>query len=48
MKIILSLVKDIGGELHFLPGDNGRGTRFTVTFRASKFVTGGAHPSDRK
>jgi two-component sensor histidine kinase len=32
MKIVLSLVKQIGGELHILPGDNGRGTRFTVTF----------------
>ena len=27
-----SLVKQIGGELHILPGDNGRGTRFTVKF----------------
>lgn len=34
MKIVLSLVKQIGGELHILPGDNGRGTRFTVTFDA--------------
>ena len=32
MKIVLSLVKQIGGELHILPGDNGRGARFTVTF----------------
>ena len=32
MKIVLSLVKQIGGELHILPGDNGRGTRFMVTF----------------
>ena len=32
MKIVLSLVKQIGGELHILPGDNGRGTRFTITF----------------
>ena len=32
MKIVLSLVKQIGGELHILPGDNGRGARFRVTF----------------
>ena len=32
MKIVLSLVRQIGGELHILPGDNGRGTRFTVKF----------------
>ena len=32
MKIVLSLVKQIGGELHILPGDNGRGTRFKVSF----------------
>lgn len=32
MKIVLSLVKQIGGELHILPGDNGRGTRFKVKF----------------
>ena len=32
MKIVLSLVKQIGGALHFSAGDDGRGTRFTVTF----------------
>jgi two-component system, sensor histidine kinase PdtaS len=32
MKIVLSLVEQIGGELQILPGDNGRGTRFTVKF----------------
>jgi two-component sensor histidine kinase len=32
MKIVLSLVRQIGGELRILPGDNGRGTRFTVKF----------------
>ncbi|AMN39069.1 PAS sensor protein [Rhodoplanes sp. Z2-YC6860] len=32
MKIVLSLVQQIGGELRILPGDNGRGTRFTVNF----------------
>jgi two-component sensor histidine kinase len=33
MKIILSLVKQIGGELHTLPGDYGRGACFMVKFR---------------
>lgn len=32
MKIVLSLVKQIGGEFHISPGDNGQGTRFTVKF----------------
>jgi two-component sensor histidine kinase len=32
MKIVLSLVKQIGGELRILSGDNGRGTCFTVKF----------------
>jgi len=32
MKIVLALVKQIGGELHILRGDNGRGARFRVTF----------------
>ena len=32
MKIVQSLVKQIGGELHILPGDNGCGVRFAVTF----------------
>jgi two-component sensor histidine kinase len=32
MKIVQSLVQQIGGELHMLPGDNGRGTRVTVKF----------------
>jgi two-component system, sensor histidine kinase PdtaS len=35
MKIVLSLVKQIGGELHILPGDNGHGARFAITFRSS-------------
>jgi two-component sensor histidine kinase len=34
MKIVQSLVKQIGGALHILPGDDGRGARFTVTFRS--------------
>jgi two-component sensor histidine kinase len=32
MKIVLSLVQQIGGTLQILPGDGGRGTRFTVKF----------------
>jgi two-component sensor histidine kinase len=32
MKIVLSLVKQIGGELHILRGDNGRGAHLRVTF----------------
>jgi two-component system, sensor histidine kinase PdtaS len=32
MKIVLSLVKQIGGELQFSSGDNGRGTRASVVF----------------
>jgi two-component sensor histidine kinase len=32
MKIVQSLVKQIGGEFSILPGDNGRGTRVTVKF----------------
>jgi two-component sensor histidine kinase len=31
-KIVLALVKQIGGELKITPGDNGRGTKLTVTF----------------
>jgi two-component system, sensor histidine kinase PdtaS len=33
MKIVRSLVKQIGGELHIRAGEHGHGTRFTVTFR---------------
>jgi two-component system, sensor histidine kinase PdtaS len=40
-KIVLALVKQIGGELKIMPGDNGRGTRFTVTFSACS-----AHPNE--
>ncbi len=32
MKIVQSLVQQIGGELRILPGDNGRGTRVMVKF----------------
>jgi len=34
MSIVLSQVKQIGGELDIQPGTNGRGTRFTVRFRS--------------
>jgi two-component sensor histidine kinase len=34
MKIVLSLVKQIGGELQIVPRDNGRAARFTVLFRS--------------
>ena len=34
LKIVLSLVKQIGGALHVSPGDNGHGARFTVAFRS--------------
>jgi two-component system, sensor histidine kinase PdtaS len=36
MKIVLALVKQIGGELKIAPGANGRGSRFTVTFCTPK------------
>ena len=32
MKIVLALAKQIEGILEFVPGDNGEGTKFTVTF----------------
>lgn len=32
MKLILSLVRQIDGQLHIAQGDNGKGTRFTVLF----------------
>jgi two-component system, sensor histidine kinase PdtaS len=32
MKLVRSLVNQIGGELQIGPGDDGRGARFTVTF----------------
>lgn len=35
MSIVLSQVKQIGGELQIQPGSKGRGTRFTVTFPSS-------------
>jgi len=38
MKIIGSLVKQIGGELQIAPGENGRGARFTVAFCAPRLA----------
>jgi two-component sensor histidine kinase len=38
MKLVLSLVKQIGGEFYILPGDNGRGARFTVAFCAPRLT----------
>ncbi len=35
MKIIQSLVKQIGGAFQILPVENGRGARFSVTFRSA-------------
>jgi two-component sensor histidine kinase len=32
MKLISSLVKQIGGQLQIAHGENGKGTRFTVLF----------------
>jgi two-component system, sensor histidine kinase PdtaS len=37
MKITQSLVRQIDGALHILPGEGGRGTRFTVTFHSPAF-----------
>ena len=39
MKIIATLVKQIGGTLRISPGDQGHGTRFTVKF-SSPFPVG--------
>ncbi len=36
MKIIKSLAKQIGGELHIARADHGRGACFTVTFNCPK------------
>ena len=41
MKIVGSLVKQIGGEVQIAPGKNGRGAIFTVTFCSPRFVTNG-------
>jgi two-component sensor histidine kinase len=34
MKIVMAQAKQIGGDLHMSPGDDGRGARFTVRFEA--------------
>jgi len=44
MKIILLLVKQIGGELHIFPGGYCCGARFTITFCTAKAATSEAHP----
>ena len=41
MRIIGSLVKQIGGELQIAPGGNGRGASFTVKFCAPRFAANG-------
>jgi len=39
MKIVQSLVKQIGGELQIVSGDNGHGTCFTVKFCSAETAT---------
>ena len=41
MKIISSLVNQIGGVLQIAPGKSGRGTTFTVTFCSPRLATNG-------
>jgi two-component system, sensor histidine kinase PdtaS len=48
MKIILLLVRQIGGELHILPSDNACGARFKITFRSANPGTSGSHSFERK
>ena len=38
MQIVQALVKEIGGELRFLTGLNGRGTQVTLTFYLPGFL----------
>jgi hypothetical protein len=42
MKIVGSLVKQIGGNLQIVPGENGRGAGLTVTFCSSGLGINGA------
>jgi two-component sensor histidine kinase len=42
MRIVRALVQQIGGELQFLCGEDGRGARFVVKFEAAKRGTNGA------
>ena len=44
MKIIYSLVKQIGGELHIASGDSGHGTRFTLILSSSRSMAKEADP----
>jgi two-component system, sensor histidine kinase PdtaS len=39
MKIVGSLVKQIGGRLQIAPGENGRGASFTITFCSPRLAT---------
>jgi two-component system, sensor histidine kinase PdtaS len=41
MKIVQSLVKQIGGEFHILPGGDGCGARFTITFCTARSEASG-------
>jgi two-component system, sensor histidine kinase PdtaS len=42
MKIVGSLVKQIGGKMQFASGENGRGSRFTLTFCFPRTAPNGA------
>ena len=50
MKIVGSLVKQVGGKLQIVPGENGRGAGFAVTFCSPGLATNGtfvrAHRDD--
>jgi two-component sensor histidine kinase len=48
MKIVLSLVKQIGGELHVFPGGSVCGARFTITFCSAKPGDSEPHFFERK
>jgi two-component system, sensor histidine kinase PdtaS len=41
LKLVLSLVKQIGGEFQIVPRNNGSAARFTVMFRRPKFENNG-------
>ena len=43
MRIVLALVKEIGKELRFQTGENGHGTRVTVTFNCGSPETASSH-----
>ena len=47
MKLVVSLVTQIGGELQIGCGDNGRGARFTVAFRVPGFGADGVSRVDQ-